>query len=134
MENGVKNAAQSPLGWCKAGSFGVSAVAQQSQYAFFPDFCKTLQIYGITEYRCIIHFKVPCMNNGARRGVNSESCRIHNTVVCLNEFNPELAQINGLAEFDNLPLGMIQKVVLLELVFDNSHRQTGGINGDIQLL
>ena len=101
-KNIIKRPAHSAFRHGKALSFRISTVAHQSQDTFLSDLCKSLQVNGIPEYRSIIHFKVSSMNYCARRRIDSQSRRVLNTVVGLDKFNPETAQINGLSVFYHL--------------------------------
>ena len=73
------------------------------------------------------------MHNNPSRGVNGQGCRIHNAVVGFDKLNAELPQVNGLPEFDHLPLGVVCKVVLFQLIFNDPHSKLGGINRDINV-
>ena len=66
-ENIVKCHTDCSLRRGKARSFRICAVAHQCQNAFLSKLRKTLQINGIPEYRCVIHFKITCMHDNSRR-------------------------------------------------------------------
>ena len=101
-ENIVKGSAHSALGRSKTRADGIGTVTHKGQHAFFSKFGKPFQIGRFSKNRGIINFKVSRMKNHSRRRENSQSGCIGNTVICLNEFNSEAAQINGLAMTDYL--------------------------------
>ena len=74
------------------------------------------------------------MHNNTGRRINSQRCCIYNTVIGLDKFNPELPKVDGLSELHNLPLYLSGQVVLLQLILDQTHRQSGRINRYIDLL
>ena len=59
--------------------------------------------------------------------------RVYDAMVRLDKFDPKLSQIYGLSEFDHLTLRVTEQIVLAQLVFDQSHRQSGRIDRNIQL-
>ena len=74
------------------------------------------------------------MHHDSRRGIDRKRRSVHDTVICLDIFDPELSQINGLSEFDHLTLCDLEQIMLLQLILNNAHRQLGRIDRDIQLL
>ena len=73
------------------------------------------------------------MDNNAGRRIDCQSRSIHDTVVGLNKLNPEGDQIDGLSMLNNLPLGMINQIVLPELILNQSDGQLSGIHRNIYL-
>ena len=58
------------------------------------DLCKTLQVNGITEYRCIIYLEVSCMHHNSNRGINSQCRCILDTVVGLNKLDGKITKVD----------------------------------------
>ena len=98
-EDRIKGFANSTLRLGKSRTFCIGTVTHQSQYAFFPNLTKTLQVNGISVYRCVIYFKISGMDNDSCAGIDCQSCRILNTVVCPNKLYTEAAKINMLTVF-----------------------------------
>ena len=130
-KNRIKNFSQRLFGLGKACPLCICTVAHQRKHAFFADLCESLQVNGISVNRRIIHLKVAGMDNGARRGINCERSCIHDTVVRFDIFNSELSKVNRLTELYNLALGSLYKIMLLQLIFYNTHRQFCGIDGNV---
>src|SRR5699024_2139732 len=107
-KNIIKGLSHRPFRHGKSFSFRICTVTHQGQDAFFPNLRKSLQINGISEYRGIVHFKVSCMDDSSCRRIDCQGRSILNTVVCLDKFNPETSQINGLSVFDYFSLGSSQ--------------------------
>ena len=51
-----------------------------------------------------------------------------------DEFDPELSQRDRLAVLHHLPADAVQHLVFLQLLFDQRHREPGGVDRDVQLL
>ncbi len=119
------------LGLRKAFSFRVCAVAHQGQNALFPDLGKTLQVNGVTKYRGVIHFKISCVDNNARRRINSQRSCILYAVICLDEFDTKTPQIDRLSEFDHLSSGGAEHIMLLQLMLNQPDCQLGRVDRDI---
>ena len=107
-KNIVKSLAHGPLRHGKPFSFCIGTVAHQGQHTLLADLRKSLEINGISEYRSIIHLKIPCMDHCSRRGIDRQGRSVLNTVVRLDEFDPEAAQINRLSVLDHFSLGSSQ--------------------------
>ena len=133
MEDRVKGASHRPLRLCKALALCVRRIAHQRQHALFAKLRKSLQIDRLSVYRRIIHLEVARMDHRSRRGMDRKRSRIHDTVVRLDKFDPELSQIDRLAELDHLALRVPEKVMLPQLILDQSHRQSRRIDRNIQL-
>ena len=130
----IKRSSDRPLRWRKACPLCIRRIAHQCQYTLFTDLGKTLQIDGISEYRCVIHLEISGMHNNSCRGINGQCCSIHDTVIRLNKFNTELSENNRLSELHNLTFRCSQKLMLFELVFNDSHCQLRRINRNINIL
>ena len=63
----VKNMTHCPLRHGKSRTLCIGTVAHQCQHSLSANFGKTLQVNGISEYRCIIHLKVSGVDNNAYR-------------------------------------------------------------------
>ena len=133
MENRIKGMSYRPLRLCKAFPFRVGGITHQRQHAFFSKLREPLQIDCFTKYRSIVHLKVTGMDNRSRRRMDRQCSRVYDAMVRLDKFDPKLSQIYGLSEFDHLTLRVAQQIVLAQLVFDQSHRQSGRIDRNIQL-
>ena len=73
------------------------------------------------------------MDNRSRWRMDRQCSRVYDAMVRLDKFDPKLSQIYGLSEFDHLTLRVTKQIVLAQLVFDQSHRQSGCIDRNIQL-
>ena len=104
MENRIKGMSYRPLRLCKALPFRVGGITHQRQHAFFSKLREPLQIDRFTKYRSIVHLKVTGMDNCSRRRMDRQCSRVHDAMVRLDKFDPELSQIYGLSEFDHLTL------------------------------
>ncbi len=91
LKQNVKGLTDRALRRCKAGTLRIRGITHQRQYTLFTDLGKALQVNGITKDRCIIHLKVTGMHNNTGRGIDRECCRIHDTVIRLDKFDPELS-------------------------------------------
>ena len=58
----IKGPAHRSLGSRKAQPLCIRGITHQCKHALLPELCKALQVNGITEYRRIIHLKIPCMH------------------------------------------------------------------------
>ena len=96
-ENLIKGLTDRLLRHGKSRALSVRTVAHQRQHTFSSDLTETLQIDGISEYRCVIHLEVSGVHNNTCRGVDCERRRILNTVVRLDEFHAEAAEIDMLS-------------------------------------
>ena len=108
LEKHVKGSSHCSLRGGKARPLCVGRIAHQRQHALFADLRKTLQVDGVPEHRCVIHLKVSRVYHDSRRRINGKSRRVHDTVICFDKFNAELPQIDGLSEFNHLPLGVVR--------------------------
>ena len=111
-ENLIKGLADRLLRHGKSRALSVCTVAHQRQHTFSSDLTETLQIDGISEYRCVIHLEVSGVHNNACRGVDGKRRRILNTVVRLDEFHTEAAEIDMLSVFYDLALYLGEHIVL----------------------
>ena len=55
------------LGHCKSRSLCIGTLTHQCKHTLLADLCKTLQIDGISKYRCIINLKVSCVYHDSYR-------------------------------------------------------------------
>ena len=134
MENRVEGPAQRPLGGRKARPLRVRGFAQESEHALPSDLRKALQVDGIAEHRRVVHLEIARMNDSACRRIDRQRGRVHDAVIGFDKFDPKLPEIDGLSEFDHLALRAFQKVMLLQLVFNDPHGQPGGVDRDVHLL
>ena len=121
------------LGRCVAGTHGVCGVAQEGQNALPAQFGKPLQVNGISVNRSVVDLEVTGVDNDACRRGDGQGCRVHDAVVGLDEFDPEVTQGHNIPEGHDVSLGSTQQVVLPQLVFDNAHGQTRSVDGHIDL-
>ena len=63
----VKGPSNRALGHGKSLALRIGTVAHKCQYTFLSDFRKPLQINGVSEHRCIVHFEVTGMHHDSRR-------------------------------------------------------------------
>ena len=73
------------------------------------------------------------MHHNTGRGINGQCCGIYDTVIRLDEFHTEIAQIDGLTELHYFTLGLLHEIVLGQLVLDNTHGQAGSVDGNINI-
>ena len=130
----VKYLAHSTLGHGEARPLRIGAVAHQGQYALLADLAEALQIDGVAEYRRVIHLEVSGVHDDACRRIDRQRGRVHDTVVGLDELDPEGTQVDGLAVLNHLSLHMVQHVVLLQLVLNQADGQLGGVNRYVDIL
>ena len=132
-ENVVEGNSHRPFRLGKSRPFRIGTVGHQRQYPFLSNLRKPLKINGIPEYRRIIHLKITCVHHDPRRRIDRQSRRILNTVVRLDKFNPELAQIDGLSVAHHFPPGAAQKIVFAKFPLNDTHRKLSRIDRKIHL-
>ena len=132
-ENLVDIPADCFLGRCMSGALRIGGVAHEGQHTFISQFGEALQIDGVAVNRRIIHLEIACVYDRARGGLDGQGSGIHNTVIGLDEFDIKFSQFHNVAEGDNVKFCHLEQVVLAELVFDDAHRQTRPVHGDIDL-
>ena len=118
----------------KAGTLCIGGVAHQGKHALSAELGETLQIDRIAEDGGIVHLEVTGMDHDASGRSDRQRCRIHDTVVGADELYAKLSQIDALSELHYLSLGGFQKLMLAELILDNSHSQSGRVDGNIDFL
>ena len=68
----IKYMSHCALGHGKSRSLRIGTLTHQCKNALLTNLRKTLQIDGISEYRCIIDFKVSCVYHNSHRRVNGQ--------------------------------------------------------------
>ena len=66
-ENTLQGLSDRLLGHGKAGSLRIGRIAQERQHSLLAQLAETLQINGITEYRCIVYLEVSGMDHSSDR-------------------------------------------------------------------
>ena len=130
----IKYPAYGPLGFCKSLPLCVSRVAHKGKYSLFPYLAKSLQIYRIPVYRCIVHLKVTGMYDNARGTVNRQRCSVCYRVIRLNELYAELPQVDGLSVRDDFSFDRVLYAMLFEFFVDKRHCKLRGIDWNIYFL
>ncbi len=132
-ENMVKSDPDRPLRLCETLTLRIGAVRHQGKHALLPDLRKPLQIYRISEYRSIIYLEISRMHDDTSRGIKRQRRRVLDTVVCLDEFNPELSQVDRLPMLHHFPACCPEQVMLRKLPLDDSHCKLRRIDRKIHL-
>ena len=117
----------------KARPQGVGGVCHQGQDSCLSQLCKALQVYGVAEYRRIVHLEVSRMQDHACRAVDRQGGCVLDGVVCLNEFHLEVSGVDHVAVGDHVELCALQKACFPELVLDQGGSEPGGIYREVQL-
>ncbi|CDC25498.1 uncharacterized protein BN668_01818 [Firmicutes bacterium CAG:466] len=107
----------------KAFAFRVGAVAHEEQYALTAQFRKTLQVDDIPVDGCIVHFKVPGMDDHTHRGLDCQRHRVGDGMVCMDEFHHHFPQFYFFAGHNGVQCGFIQHFMLSELIFQQAQCQ-----------
>ena len=119
---------------CVPRALRVGGVAHEGQDARVAELGEALQVDGIPVDRGVVDLEVSRVHDRARRGGDRQGSRIHDGVVGLDELHIELAELHDVPEGDDVPLRIVQQVVLAELVLDDAHGQAGAVDGHIDLL
>ena len=100
IEKVVKYMSYCTLRHGKARTLCIGGITHNCKNTLAADLCKTLQVNGITEYRCIIYLEVSCMHHNSNRGINSQCRCILDTVVGLNKLDGKITKVDHLTVFD----------------------------------
>ena len=114
-----------------AGPQRIGGVAHEGQNALSSQLRKPLQVDGISVDRGEVDLKIARVHDDTRRGIDRQGSSVHDTVVGLDEFDPESPQGHYVSERHYMALGDAEQVVFAELVFDNAHCQPCAVDGNI---
>ena len=134
LKQGVEGMPHRPLGGCETGTLRVGGVAHQGQNPLLAQLRQPLQVDGVSKYRCVVYLEVSRMHHHAGRGIDCQRRRVHDAVVGLDELHTKLPHIDGLAEFDYLPLGGFHQIMFLQLVLNDTHGKPCGVHRHIDIL
>ena len=97
----------------KAGTFGIRTVRHKGENALVAEFAYTCKVNHFAVNRGRVNFKVACVQNYARRGVQSNRNGIGYRMVCVNEFGFDTAEAHRVARLDIMQLCRMQYPVFL---------------------
>ena len=101
MKSLIKGCANSAFTWSMPRSLCIGAVCHHQENTLLAQLRETAEIRHLAVNRGIVQLKVTSMNNGAHRGINSQTYSIRNTVVHTNKVYVETACSNSISLHDS---------------------------------
>ena len=110
----------------------VGRILQERQHAFFAVLGKAVQIEQAVVGGRGIDLEIAGMQHHAERRVDGERHAIDQAVRHLQGMNRERADLEALSGTDLAQVGVVEKLVLVELIFDVGQGELGAPDGNIQ--
>ena len=116
-----------------SGTFRICGISHKGKNAPVAQLAEACKVDDAAVNGSEIHLEVACVDNHACGSVNSKTHSVGYGVIYSYEFNRHAAHLYSLSRSDNVKLGAAEKIMLLELSFDKSHREPCCIHGNIYL-
>src|SRR5215831_3745488 len=125
-EDLVKASPHGALAGRVTAALGVGGILQQSQHVlFFAVFGKGVQIEQAIVGGSRIDFEIAGVNQHAQRSVDGQGHAVHQAVRYLDGIDGERSQVEARARANLAQIGVVQQVVLVELVLHQGQRELG---------
>ena len=130
----IKCLAHSSLGHCKSRSGGIGGVTKHCKTALLSYLSHPSKVGRVSEYRCVVHLKVTCMENRTCRRVYCKCRSIRYRVICLYKFNIKITQLYGISVLYHIKLGSIVYLMFFKFLFNKRTGKLCTVDRHIKLL